>query len=180
MPTCAQARPATCPCCGAAARPVGGRLVIVGHGVVERQFRGPTTATATPESTVIKVRRYRCRACKAVLVVGPRGLVRRRWYGAGAIALALEAYGRGETSISIRRRLSPSSTVGASACERWVTLVRWIEAARGGGLFAVAGLSEFPRRGVAGHVALALAGRAGRVLGDDLAEAAFAGAAIAA
>jgi hypothetical protein len=138
------------------------------------------TATTMSESVLIQVRRYRCRACKAVLVVGPRGLVRRRWYGAGAIALALEAYGRGETSISIRRRVSPSATVGGSARERWVTLVRWVEAARDGVLFAVSGLSKWPRRRVAEHVALALAGRAGRALGDDLAEAAFAGAAIAA
>ena len=180
MPTCTEARPARCPCCDAAARPVGGRLVIVGHGVVERQFRGPMAATGTSESVTIRVRRYRCRACRAILVVGPLGLVRGRWYGAGAIALALEAYGRGETSISIRRRVSPSATVGGSARERWVTLVRWIDATRSGRLFAVSGLGEQPRRRVAEHVALALAGRAGRALGDDLAEAAFAGAAIAA
>jgi len=180
MPTCAEARPATCPCCEAAARPVGGRLVIVGHGVVERQVRGPMAAAGTSESVTIRVRRYRCRACRAILVVGPLGLVRGRWYGAGAIALALEAYRRGETSIAIRRRVSPSATVGGSARERWVTLERWIDAARSGRLFAVSGLGELPRRQVAEHVVLALAGRAGRALGDDLAEAAFAGAAIAA
>jgi len=159
---------------------VGGRLAIVGHGLVERQLRGPVTATSAAEVLVLKLRRYRCRACNAVLVVGPRGLVPGRWYGAGAIAVALESYGRGETSIAVRRRVSPNSTVGGSARERWVTLVRWIEAARRSGLFAIAGLSEFPRRGVAEHVALVLAGRAGRVLGGDLAAAAFAGAVIAA
>jgi hypothetical protein len=137
-------------------------------------------AVGAAESIVLQVRRYRCRACRAILTVGPLGLARGRWYGAGAIALSLEAYGRGETSASIRRRLSPSATVGASARERWVTLVRWIDAARGGRLFAVAALGDLPRRRVAEHVALALAGRAGRVLGGDLAEAAFAGAAIAA
>jgi len=180
MPTCAEARPATCPCCNAAARPVGGRLLIVGHGVVERQVRGPQTAAGTPESIVIRVRRYRCRACKAVLEVGPLGLVRGRWYGAGAIALALEGYSRGEASVSIRRRVSPSAAVGVSARERWMTLVRWVEATRDGRLIGVSDLGDFPRRGVAEHVVLALAGRAGRDLGDDLAEAAFAGAAIAA
>jgi hypothetical protein len=179
-PTCAEARPATCPCCDAAARPVGGRLVIVGHGVVERQLCGPMAAAGEAESLVVQMRRYRCRACKAILVVGPLGLTRRRWYGAGAIALALEAYGRGETSVSIRRRVSPSASVGVSARERWVTLVRWIEAARGGRLFAVSELGDLPRRRVAELVALALAGRAGRALGGDLAQAAFAGAAIAA
>ena len=180
MPTCAEARPATCPGCAAAARPVGGRLVIVGHGLVERQLRGPMEAAGISESLVLKVRRYRCRACKAVLVVGPLGLARGRWYGAGAIAVALEAYARGETSISIRRRVSTSKTVGASARERWVTLLRWIEAAREGRLFAVSSLGELARRRVAEQVVLALAGRAGRALGDDLAETAFAGAAIAA
>ena len=180
MPTCAEARPASCPCCAAAARPVGSRLIIVGHGIVERQCRGPMAATGKPESVVLKVRRYRCRACKAILVVGPVGLVRGRWYGAGAIALALEAYARHETSASIRRRVSPSSTVGVSARERWVTLPRWLDAARGGRLFAVSGLGELPRRRAAEHVVLALAGRAGRALGADLAEAAFVGATIAA
>jgi hypothetical protein len=180
MPTCAEARPATCPCCTAAARPVGSRLVIVGHGVVERQLRGPMTAAGASESVLIQVRRYRCRACKAIVVVGPLGLARGRWYGAGAIALALDAYARGETSASIRRRVSPSAAVGVSARERWVTLVRWIDTARDGRLFAVSDLGELARRRVAEHVVLALAGRAGRALGGDLAEAAFAGAAIAA
>ena len=168
------------PCCAAAARPVGGRLVIVGHGVVERQVHGPLAATGGAESLVLKERRYRCRACKAILTVGPRGLVRRRWYGAGAIALAFDGYARGETGASIRRRVSPSATVGGSARERWVTLVRWIDTAGGGRLFGVSALGDLPRRRVAELVVLALAGRAGRALGDDLAEAAFAGAAIAA
>jgi len=180
MPTCAQARPATCPCCGAAARPLGKTLTIVGHGVVDRQLRGPLAATEGPQSIVLQLRRYRCRACKAVLVVGPRGRVRGRWYGAGAIALALEAYSRGETSAAIRRRVSPDAVVGGSARERWVTLTRWADAAGDGGLFGVAGLGELPRRKAAELVVLALAGRGGRVLGTDLAEAAFAGAAIAA
>ena len=94
--------------------------------------------------------------------------------------MALEAYARGETSVSLRQRVSPSSTVGVSARERWVTLVRWIDAAREGRLFAVSGLASFARRAVAEHVALALAGRAGRAPGDDLAACAFEGAAIAA
>ena len=138
------------------------------------------SAAGRSETIVIQVRRYRCRACKAILVVGPLGLVHRRWYGAGAIALALDAYARGDTSVSIRHRVSPNAVVGVSARERWVTLVRWIEAARDGQLFAVSDLGELARRRVAEHVVLALAGRAGRALGDDLGEAAFAGAAIAA
>jgi hypothetical protein len=94
--------------------------------------------------------------------------------------LALEAYARGEASVSIRRRVSPSAILGISARERWVTLIRWVDATRDGELFGVSDLGGLPRRSLAEHVVLALAGRAGRNLGDDLAEAAFAGAAIAA
>lgn len=179
MPTCAEARPGSCPCCGAASQPVGGPLVIVGHGVVERQVQGPLGANAPPEHRLVTLRRYRCRACRAILVVGPRGLVARRWYGAGAIALAFATYGRGGTSADARARTSSSRDVGASAAERWMTLARWLDAARRGELFGVTGLDGLGRRRVAEQVVLALAGRAGRALGDDLAASAFVGAAIA-
>jgi hypothetical protein len=36
---------------------------------------------------VLLVRRYRCRRCGAVAVVVPRGVLRRRHFGASAIAL---------------------------------------------------------------------------------------------
>jgi hypothetical protein len=78
MPTCAQARPGSCPCCGAPSSPLGERLIIVGHGLVERQVQGPATADGAPEQGVVTLRRYRCRRCDAVLIVGPRGLVVRR------------------------------------------------------------------------------------------------------
>lgn len=154
--------------------------MIVGHGLVERQLLGPATAAGAPERRLVTLRRYRCRACTAILVVGPRGLVARRWYGGGAMVLAFEAFLRGETSAAIRTRISPTRIVGASATERWITLTRWIEAARRGELFGVAGLGRLERRGVAEHVVLALAARAGWTLGGDLAESAFDGAAIAA
>jgi len=154
--------------------------VLVGHGLIERQVRGPGAPGAAPEQSVVKLRRYRCRACRAIVAVGPRGLIRRRWYGAGAIALALSSLARGETSAATRARTSPSYRVGASAVDRWATLVRWVEAARRAELFGIAGLGELHRRRVAEHVVLALAARAGYQLGDDLAERAFEGAAIAA
>jgi hypothetical protein len=179
-PTCTQARPKTCPCCGVAGQPVGKRLTIVGHGLVERQVLGPEAAKGAAERATVQVRRYRCRACKAILVVGPRGLIPRRWYGAGAIALAFAKYARGETSAAVRHLTSPSRVVGGSAGDRWMTLVRWLDAAGRGELFAVSNLGALARRNVAEQVTLALAARAGRELGGDLAEAAFAGAAEAA
>ena len=180
MPTCAEARPGTCPCCKAAAQPVGRPLVIVGHGLVERQVLGPQTPGAVAEALVIKLRRYRCRACKAVLMVGPRGVLLRRRYGAGAISLALAAYGHGATGREVRERTSPWRKVGGSAVERWLTVVRWIEAARLGELFGVTGLAGLDRRNVARQVVLVLAARGGRLLGGDLTESAFEGAMIAA
>lgn len=179
-PSCGAARPGSCPRCGAAAQPMGGRVVLVGHGLVERQVWGPLSFSDPAEGLVVKMRRYRCRACRAVLVVGPRGLVRRRWYGAGAIALALSMVAHGETSVAVRARMSPSRVVGSSAAERWITLSRWVEAARRGAIFGVTGLEGLERRRVAEAVMLALAARGGRQLGGDLAESAFVGASIAA
>lgn len=112
--------------------------------------------------------------------MGPRGLLRRRWYSAGAVGLALLGYGSGESSASVRARTSPSRSVGGSAVEYWVTLRRWIEAARRRALFGVCGLAEVARRSVARQVAQVLAARGGRELGDALDEKVFIGATIAA
>jgi hypothetical protein len=169
-----------CPCCRSPSQPVGGPLVLVGHGLIERQLCGPASPSGEPTHELLTLRRYRCRACSAVVVVGPRGLARRRWYRASAIALALAMYAGGATSQAARARTSPSRYVGASALDRWITLTRWIESARCGELFGVTGLGGLPRRRVAEHVALALAARAGRRLGDELTESAYQGASIAA
>lgn len=126
------------------------------------------------------LRRYRCRACEAVLIVGPHGLLRRRWYSAGAVGLALLGYGAGESSASVRARTSPSRSVGGSAVEHWVTLRRWIEAARSAALFGVCGLTEVARRSVARQVVQVLAARGGRELGGALEEKVFIGAALSA
>jgi hypothetical protein len=181
MPSCAAARPGVCPCCGAAGQPLSGPLVIVGHGIVERQVRGPSGPHEPPEQVLVQLRRYRCRACRAVLVVGPQGLLRGRWYGGGAIGLALALYARGAPSTQVRARTCPSRVVGGSARERWVTLTRWVESARGGELFSGgAHAVGLPRRVVAEQVMLLLAARAGHRLGADLCDSAFAGAQIAA
>jgi len=41
----------------------------------------------------ILARRYQCQPCGAVVLVVPRGILRRRLYSAGAIALALALWG---------------------------------------------------------------------------------------
>ena len=82
--------------------------------------------------------------------------------------------------MAAQARVNASKVLGASCAERWVTLVRWIDAARRGQLFGVAGLGDLGRRRDAEHVVLALAARGGRTLGADLAESGFGGAVIAA
>jgi hypothetical protein len=154
--------------------------VIVGHGQVRRQVLGPAAFGGPPEPLTLSLRRYRCRACRAVLVVGPRGLLRGRWYSGPAIAGALASFARGATSVAVRAHTKPSSHVGVAAVERWVTLGRWVEAARRGELFAVSGLGELGARHVAEQVTLALAARGGHRPGMALGASAFAGAAMAA
>lgn len=155
-------------------------MVVVGHGLVERQICGPSRPGEAPEQLVVQLRRYRCRACGAVIMVGPRGFLRRRCYSAGAIALALSMYARGETSRAVRAATSPAAVVGVSAVERWPTLARWIDAAQRGELFGLRGLRALGRRAVAERVMLVLAARAGHRFGADLGHSAFTGAAIAA
>lgn len=179
-PTCAEARPRTCSCCGAGAQPIGGSLVVVGHGVRLRQALGPVSFGGLPEALVVTLRRYRCLACRAVLVVGPRGLVGGRWYSGPAIALALAAVADGATSAAVRTRVSPAGKIGGSAVDRWMTVERWLDAARRGALFSVGALSERSRRGVAKRVTLVLAARGGHTGGAELGASAFVGAALAA
>ena len=136
-------------------------------------MRGPLEPGGAPQQLDVVLRRYRCRGCKAVLMVGPRGLVPGRWYGAGAMASAVAAYARGATTATVRSATSPASIMGASSTERWITLVRWLDA-------AVRGLERMPRRLVAEQVTLVLAARGGHVHGGDLAHSAFAGASVAA
>jgi len=82
-------------------------------------------------------RRYHCLACGAILLVVPRGVLRRRVYTAGAIALALALWGvEGLVPGEVRRRVSPWRIFGASAAQSWASLRRWARKVREGALFA--------------------------------------------
>ena len=83
------ARPGACPDCGTPSRPTGGRLGLHGHGLRDRQLRGPVDASGPPTCIVIACRRYCCVSCGAILTVVPRGGAPRRHYGHAAIAMAL-------------------------------------------------------------------------------------------
>src|SRR5690606_1493296 len=104
-PPTARVRPAKCPGCGVAARPLGARLHVVGHGVRERQVRGPLRAGRPPGLVVVRVRRFRCRVCGAVITVLPRGVAPRRHFGAGAIGLAIAWFADGTPARKIRENV---------------------------------------------------------------------------
>lgn len=137
LPTTDEARPASCPCCGAASRPLGGPIVLHGHGLRVRDQWGPPDATAPPSVGEVYCRRYRCQYCAVVVQVVPRGILRRRLYSAAAIALALALWGiEGLAPAEVRRRVSPWRRVGAAAAASWVSLRRWARAVRAAALFA--------------------------------------------
>ena len=136
LPSPDEVRPACCTACGAAAREPGRALGIVGHGLRDRQQRGPSAADAAPTMITVPVRRYLCRRCDASMTVVPREVEPRRHYSRPAIALALARLGLlGETAAAIRRAVSSwpiASTPG------WPTLRRWIRAVARGTLFPAA------------------------------------------
>lgn len=131
-----EARPASCPCCAAGSRPLGQGLVIVGHGRRSRQQRGPLEPGAQPVEVEVKTRRYRCKACGAILVVAPRGVVPRRLYSGSAIAWALALLALCHFAPKlVRDHVSPWTEVGDTAFSGWAQLRRWICAVRAHQLF---------------------------------------------
>ena len=136
-PSCAAVRPSRCPACAVASREPGRPLRIVGHGVRRRGLEGPPAPGAVPEEMEIAVRRYRCRACKAVLVVVPRGVARGHRYSLSAIAWALALWAYQQLpAAAVRARTSTARYVGASGVTRWSSLRRWTR--RASALFGVA------------------------------------------
>jgi hypothetical protein len=179
LPSVGRARPACCSRCGAASRPPGAPVVLVGHGLRERQVRGPADATGKPETLTVSVRRYRCRHCGGITTVLPQGLAARRHYSASAIGLALCLFGMQRLSVAqTRQRICPWAA--GFECERWTTLPSWVAAVAQGRLLPRVRLSpaHFTLRQRAERIAATLCGLA---LADGCCEAqAFAGAARAA
>jgi hypothetical protein len=181
LPSVARARPAQCPCCSAPSQPVGHPLGLVGHGTRERQVRGPLAPGAGTTQSVIRVRRYRCRICGAVITVVPRGVARGRHFGAGAIATALHSWGLERRPLDEVRRAVGGQDV---ECRGWPAARRWVDAVQAGRLFGghVRPCPPgWPRSRIAERAATTLLG-----LGRPVADSAdpqvqlFAGAALAA
>ena len=174
-------RPGACPRCGVPSRVPGGSLGLHGHGVRTRQLRGPLRPDGEPEVAVVAVRRFRCRACGAVVTVPPAAAIARRHYSRAGIALALARFGLlREPAAEVRRRVSPWRIVGAAAAGTWATVKRWARAAGVGQLHLAgsrpmaAGLSVREQAARAAQSAVGAAPPALRAL--DLAAQAFYGA----
>lgn len=136
-PTVAEARPAACLGCKAASCPVGGRIQVHGHGLRERQVRGPLGPGEKPVVIGVPGRRYRCVVCDSVFLVVPREVLPRRQYSAAAIGFALALWGLVKaTAIAVRFQISPSTVLGFDAMTGWVTLRRWAKAVKSRCLFS--------------------------------------------
>jgi hypothetical protein len=113
-------------------------------------------------------------------MVVPRTMLRRRWYSACAIALALALFGiERRPRAAIRRRVSPFQTVGYQAATGWATLGRWADAVRARQLFPQVRLcpARFTRRQVAERAATTVGSRAPPPMDAPLVVRAFNGAA---
>lgn len=129
-PSVEQARPGRCVNCGVASHATG-RLMLHGHGMRERQLRGPLEPNGKPQLLALLLRRYLCVACGAVLTVAPGAVLPRRLFTAGAIALALALWSVGGVpSPAVRERVSPLRAVGPASARSWLTLRRWTGHAR--------------------------------------------------
>lgn len=97
----------------------------MGHGLRERQLAGPVELGGPPEALTLKLRRFRCRACEAVVVSAPRGLLRGLLYGAAvALALALCA-AEGWSGARVRQETSPWPSSGSERFHGWRSLRGW-------------------------------------------------------
>ena len=135
---CEQSRPSCCSKCGAPSRPPGGRVQMHGHGERARTQLGPEGVGQPPVERDVVVRRYRCTKCGATVTVAPREVVRRRLYGARAIALALALFGIELASpAAVREAIAPTASPrGLAEGARWSTLRRWSQEAKAGTLIA--------------------------------------------
>jgi len=183
FPSVGAVRPTHCSRCGAASCPHGQPIVLRGHGVRERQVRGPLEANGEPKLVVITVRRYRCVRCGGITTVFPRGLARRQYYSASAIGLALLLFGHRQQPVrQIRQRVSPWQ-LSFESQDRWTTLSRWLGAIEVGQLFEEVrpAAPDCPARLRAQRAASTLLSFAPSTLAHaSLDEQVFAGAALAA
>jgi len=174
-PSVEEARPGRCPRCDAAGRPVGGPVGLHGHGLRDRQVRGPLAIGAAATETVIGCRRYRCTTCGAVITVVPCGIEPRRHYGRAAICIALALWAlAGWSAMAVRQRVGTWKNPAATS---WRTLRRWATAAGSGAWSWCRAAVDLAPRAAAARAAQIAAGRAPPGTPGPIWEQAYAGGA---
>jgi hypothetical protein len=157
-PTTDEARPRTCPRCGQPAFE-GGEVWIHGHGVVQRQQRGPEAPGKVPVKREVACRRYRCKACTAVLTVVPASALARKHFSAAAMALALTLWGLCGWSAAQVRAVVGGQLPPEGKPRGWRTLARWARQVADGKLWAsLESRAKGAPRQVAARAAQALCG----------------------
>jgi hypothetical protein len=130
---------------------------------------GPVSADGEAEQLSLRLRRYRCRGCRAVVVAAPRGVLRGMLYGAVAVAMALGLWGaQGVAGWRVRARVSPTAR-GDDEYARWHgwrSLRRWTNGARRWWPWLRAGTGGGRERALS--VVTQLAGRAAAATGTVL------------
>lgn len=154
LPTVDEVRPARCPDCGAASRPVGEAIVVVGHGKRERCVAHIRRPNAEITSVTFFVRRFLCRACKATITVLPRALASRRRYSLCAIAVALALWSTNDQSAEAVRDQLLADQVSFEP--GWPVLRRWARAVE----FSTLGIRDGSPKRRAAWITQRIAGRA--------------------
>ena len=163
LPGVGEARPSRCPPCGVPGVGLDGRVNLHGHGLRERTISGPPQLGAAPELNGLILRRFECQRCRAVLVVGPRGIVPGYLYSAMALGLALLLWGAlRQRDEDVQRAISINRLRGQSRPERWQTARRWAKAAAAGEVWSSVQVTlQGTRRELAERVSRILCARAG-------------------
>jgi len=153
------ARPLRCPACGEPGRN-GSKIRIYGHGLRERQQRGPPLPGETPLVAVLSLRRYQCQRCNALITCAPRSAQKHKHYSGSAIAWALALFGVLKLTLNVvRARTSPWVITGEHNRDRWASLVRWARAVKTQRLFCCVRVcpASFTLRQVSERAAMTLA-----------------------
>lgn len=103
-----------------------GPVGLHGHGLRERTQLGPAGPGERPAHASLRLRRYACQRCGAIVVAAPRDLLPRLRYRAVAVALALALWAAdGQAGHRVREQVSPLSSVGNEPMHGWRSLSRW-------------------------------------------------------
>lgn len=112
-------RPARCPSCHAASKPIGKPCVVLGHGMRWRRF----VVMTHMEPVEIQIRRFRCRLCGVTITVLPSDAVPWRRYTRPVIVFALAMW-TSMTAVEVRHQVAVMSSDDSS----WPQLRVWTNA----------------------------------------------------